>query len=199
MHVHVLAHTHTCTHAHRHAYAGIMDEDWSDHDTRGEMYPSGVCKAGRPTWTWNVWKHGYAANGVEANATPEMGARYLVCVLERVWAMNPAATRHNAILNCRNMVFSNYEHSMCVLCMEILSEQYPDNMEVGFMFPVTWVMSACVAVCKPMVSEATFRKHKILKEDEWKEVLLEAFHPHEIEPQFGGTLVGVRWGVSASV
>jgi len=130
----------------------IMSEDWTEYDKRLEMYPSGICKAGRPTWTWNVSKHGYVANGIAPNDTPEMGARYLVLTLERTWAMNPAAPRFNTICNCHDMGFSNYEHQMCLLCLDILSEHYPDNMEVCWLFPVTWVMSACVAVCRPMVS-----------------------------------------------
>ena len=107
-----------------------MEEDWSEYDARMEMYPSGICKAGRPTWTWNIAKHGYESNGVAPNATPSLGARYLVLTLERVWAMNPGAYRTNTICNCRDMGFSNYEHSMCLECLEILSEQYPDQMEV---------------------------------------------------------------------
>jgi hypothetical protein len=98
----------------------ILDEDWSEYDKRGEMYPSGMCRKGRPTWTWNISKHGFVSNGVEANSTPEIGARYLILTLERVWAMNPAANRHNCICNCRDMGFSNYEHSMCLLCLAIL-------------------------------------------------------------------------------
>ena len=115
----------------------IMDEDWSDYDRRHEMYPSGICKAGRPTWTWNVAKHSMESNGVPPNATPELGARYLVLTLERVWAMNPSAPQLNTICNCEGMGFSNYEHKMCLLCLDILSEQYPDNMHVCFMFPGT--------------------------------------------------------------
>lgn len=126
----------------------ILDEDWSQYDKRAEMYPSSICKAGRPTWTWNVAKHAYASNGVEPNGTPEMGARYLVLTLERVWAMNPSANRMNVICNCRDMGIYNYEHAMCQICLDILSEQYPDNMEVCFIFPVTWVVSAVVAVCR---------------------------------------------------
>jgi hypothetical protein len=133
----------------------IMSEDWAEYDRRFEMYPSGICKAGRPTWTWNIFKHGYVANGIQPNATPEMGARYLILTLERTWAMNPAANRFNTICNCHGMGLSNYEHQMCLLCLNILSEHYPDNMEVCWLFPVTWVMSACVAVCRPMVSGAS--------------------------------------------
>mmetsp|Transcript_41728 Transcript_41728/g.131533 ORF Transcript_41728/g.131533 Transcript_41728/m.131533 type:complete len:98 (+) Transcript_41728:639-932(+) len=65
-----------------------------------------------------------------------MGARYLICTLERTWAMNPSADRMNVICNCQNLTFSNYEHAMCLICLEILGEQYPDNMQYCFMFPV---------------------------------------------------------------
>ena len=33
---------------------------------------------------------------------------------------------------------------MCRLCMDLLSAQYPDQMEVCYMFPVTWVIQVCV-------------------------------------------------------
>jgi hypothetical protein len=84
--------------------------------------------------------------------------------------------------------FNGTEVQILTLLLLLLSEQYPDNMEVCFMFPVTWVMSACVAVCRPMVSDETFKKHKILRESEWRDALLAAYEVHELEPQFGGTL-----------
>ena len=38
--------------------------------------------------------------------------------------MNPVANRLAVICNCRGLGFANYEHAMCLICLEILSEQY---------------------------------------------------------------------------
>eukprot|EP00960_Hanusia_phi_P075738 768461-Hanusia_phi.AAC.2 len=166
----------------------IMEEDWADYDKRGEMYPCGLDKDGRPTWTWNTQKHGRTVNSVPPNSSPEMGARYLICTLERTWAMNPSADRMNVICNCENLTFSNYEHSMCLICLEILSEQYPDNMEYCFMFPAGWIMQAIMAIGRPMMSDETYHKHKVLTSDKYRECLAQHYDLDQLEENMGGTL-----------
>ena len=47
-------------------------------DARGEMYVSGVDRAGCPSWTWRASLHDAAFNGA-----PERGTRYLICMMER--------------------------------------------------------------------------------------------------------------------
>jgi hypothetical protein len=45
----------------------IVQEDWSNHDQRGEMYTSGIDKWGRPTMTWKLGMY-KAANQTPQNA-----------------------------------------------------------------------------------------------------------------------------------
>mmetsp|Transcript_41726 Transcript_41726/g.131526 ORF Transcript_41726/g.131526 Transcript_41726/m.131526 type:complete len:344 (+) Transcript_41726:639-1670(+) len=117
-----------------------------------------------------------------------MGARYLICTLERTWAMNPSADRMNVICNCQNLTFSNYEHAMCLICLEILGEQYPDNMQYCFMFPAGWIMQAIMAIGRPMMSDETYHKHKILSSDKYRDCLAEHYDRDQLEEDFGGTL-----------
>lgn len=160
----------------------IMDEDWSEFDARGEMTVSGVDRDGRPTWTWNCNKHD------ARQQTPEMAARYLICTLERAWAVNPQANRLNVLCNCRNLVYDNYEHAMFLICVATLSEQYPDNLERTYMFPASWVIRTLLATGSMFLSAETMSKLVPATEGDLKEVLARQFENDQVEPQFGGTL-----------
>ena len=79
--------------------------------SRGEMYVTGVDREGRPSWTWRCSLHDASLS------TPELGARYLVCTLERTWRVNPMAEKMVVMCDCGNLKYNNYEHQVCLnLC-----------------------------------------------------------------------------------
>ena len=79
---------------------GILEEDWQGHDVRHEMYVSGLDRHKRPSVTWRVSHHdAHQPRG----QTPAMGARYLVCTIERARAVNPQSRHIIFICDCSGL------------------------------------------------------------------------------------------------
>lgn len=161
---------------------GVADEDWAEHDKRGEMYVSGVDREGNPSWTWRTALHDASL------ATPEEGTRYLIATLERVWRVNPTAESMVVILDCTGTQYNNYEHAMCLMCNALLSQNYPDQMKISLMFPVNWVIKGLVTISRGVLDEVTVSKLRLVEEDEVLDTLREFFDDDQIEARFGGKL-----------
>ncbi|EKX43185.1 hypothetical protein GUITHDRAFT_163951 [Guillardia theta CCMP2712] len=125
----------------------ILSEDWSQFDQE-EMYASGIDLNGIPSMTWRLSKHKRSSISVEDYM------RFLICAMEKTWATNPYAAHMS--------------------CMETVVENYPDNLEHIFIFPVIWVVDQvdtdivvgvivivggqAVSLAKKIVAEETARK-----------------------------------------
>lgn len=160
----------------------VWEEDWSEFEKRGEMYVSGVDKHGRPSCTWRVALH-------DANfATPEQYTRFLITIVERTRSVNPDAERIHFILDCSGMSFSSYDHNMFLLCAKHVQENYPDNVEHIFVFPVGWLLNTVLNIGRPFLAADTLSKMSFMVEGETTQELLRHFGDEEVEERLGGTL-----------
>lgn len=105
------------------------DEDWACEDAKGEMYVAGVDREGRAAMTWRLGLFR------PKDRTPYEHVRYLVCNMERTWDVTPFADHMNVIVDCRGIGLETYHHETVALAIQILSQNYPDNLKVDPSFP----------------------------------------------------------------
>ena len=164
---------------------GIMDEDWAAYDARNEMFVSGLDRQLRPSVTWRVSQHDpHSVKG----QTPAMGARYLVCTIERARAVNPESRHIIFICDCSALQWKNFEHAMFVEAVGMLQENYPDNLAHCFLFPVGWLINSLLGVCRPLLDKDTASKMSVLTEEDVQKGMREHFEDAEIEVRLGGKL-----------
>ena len=164
---------------------GILDEDWSAHDVRNEMYVSGLDRHRRPSVTWRVSQHD---PNLPRGQTPALGARYLVCTIERARAVNPLSRHIIFICDCSGLQWKNFEHAMFVEAVGMLQENYPDNLAHCFLFPVGWLINSLLSVCRPLLDKDTASKMSVLTEENLQKGMREHFSNDEIEVRLGGKL-----------
>jgi hypothetical protein len=164
---------------------GILEEDWGPHDKRDEMFVSGLDRHQRPSVTWRVAKHDAK---LPVGQTPQLGARYLVCTIERARAVNPASRHIVFICDCSGLQWKNFEHAMFIEAVGMLQENYPDNLAHCIIFPVGWLVSSLFNICRPLLDKNTSDKMAFLTEETMHKSLREHFADDEIEVRLGGSL-----------
>jgi hypothetical protein len=171
----------------RYAYKvdGILDEDWSSYDMRNEMYVSGLDRQYRPSVTWRVSQHD---PHLPRGQTPALGARYLVCTIERARAVNPQSRHIIFICDCSGLQWKNFEHAMFMEAVGMLQENYPDNVAHIFLFPVGWLINSLLGVCRPLLDKDTASKMSVLTEEDVQKGMRVHFSDDQIEVRIGGTL-----------
>ena len=135
--------------------------------------------------TWRVSRHD--AN-LPRGQTPQLGARYLVCTIERARLVNPGSRHMIFICDCSGLQWKNFEHAMFVEAVTMLQENYPDNVAHVFLFPVGWLINSLMNVCRPLLDKDTASKMSFLSETEVEAGLRAHFDDDEIEERFGGGL-----------
>ncbi len=139
-----------------------MEEDWAAYDARNEMFVAGLDRQGRPSVTWRVSRHEpdqpagqvlkltcftgtkaqkYKSTNTDARGrqTPALGARYLVCTIERARAVNPSSRHIIFICDCSGLQWKNFEHAMFTEAVGML--------QVCACVCVCVCLSVCVCVC----------------------------------------------------
>jgi hypothetical protein len=164
---------------------GILNEDWSTYDMRNEMYVSGLDRQNRPSVTWRVSQHD---PNLPRGQTPALGARYLVCTIERARAVNPQSRHIIFICDCSGLQWKNFEHAMFMEAVGMLQENYPDNVAHIFLFPVGWLINSLLGVCRPLLDKDTASKMSVLTEEDVQQGMRVHFSDDQIEVRIGGTL-----------
>lgn len=93
---------------------GIMDEDWSDLDSSGELVLSGLDKEGHSGWIWHLAKHD------PKRCSSQRAARHLVCMMERAMLANEKHDqRINAVCDCSGVSPSNLDLPMLRIAIPV--------------------------------------------------------------------------------
>lgn len=85
---------------------------------------SGVDRDGRASMCWRLGM--FTPN----EKSPHKHVRYLVYTMERTWAVSPLADHMNVIVDCKGVGLDTYHHATVSLAVDVLSHNYPDNLEV---------------------------------------------------------------------
>ena len=99
-----------------------MRQDWSQEDKRGEMYLTGVDRDGSPSWTWRP-ALANPAHGGGGEGGAERRVRALVRMMERAWAVNPAAAEAagvTVLCDCEGLSLGHYDHRAALAALAVL-------------------------------------------------------------------------------
>lgn len=101
------------------------------------MYLTGVDRDGSPSWTWRpalADPPPAAGDGHAAVAAAERRVRGLVRMMERAWAVNPAAAEAGGVTvlcDCSGLSASQYDHRAALAALAVLRVRGSQSWECG--------------------------------------------------------------------